>query len=223
MEKVKAVLRPLIKWDEAYRAALATQGIDSQGKFPTMDWRIRSLMAEHSQVKLVEFHLSLKHLMQFVGVHLIRHPYLLPFIHSQRIDRDQKGEIERITEKFLEVLDEDIKNDPDFNPRWVLPQGTQNDHDLYLNAQTFVNISRKRLCSCASKETRQVWQLVKETMKEVDPAVYHCMVRQCVYRGVCTEMHPACEYWKTEAFQKELHEYRMGIKCYRDFYQTNKK
>ena len=54
MEKVKAVLRPLIKWDEAYRAALATQGIDSQGKFPPMDWRIRSLMAEHSQVKLVE-------------------------------------------------------------------------------------------------------------------------------------------------------------------------
>ena len=80
MEKVKAAIRPLIQWDEAYRAALATQGIDSQGKFPPIDWRIRSLMAEHSQVKLVEFHLSLKNLMQFVGVHLIRHPYLLPFI-----------------------------------------------------------------------------------------------------------------------------------------------
>ena len=89
MKKVQADLKPLIQWDEAYRAALATQGIDSHGKFPSMDWRIRSLMAEHSQVKLVEFRLSLKHLMQFVGVHLIRHPYLLPFIHSQRIDRDQ--------------------------------------------------------------------------------------------------------------------------------------
>ena len=122
----------------------------------------------------------------------------------------------------MAVLEEDIKNDPDFNPRWVLPQGTQNDYDLYLNAQTFVNISRKRLCSCASKETRNVWQLVKDTMKDVDPAVYHCMVRQCVYRGVCIEMHPACEYWKTEAFKKELHEYRMGIKCYRDFCKTNK-
>ena len=180
MEKVDVSIRPLIQWDEAYRAALATQGIDSQGKFPSMDWRIRSLMAEHSQVKLVEFHLSLKHLMQFVGVHLIRHPYLLPFVHSQRIDRDQKEEIERFTQKFMSVLEEDIKNDPDFNPRWVLPQGTQNDHDFYLNAQTFVNISRKRLCSCASKETRQVVQLVKERIKEVDPAVYHCMVRQCV-------------------------------------------
>src|SRR5574344_480805 len=113
MKKVKAVLRPLIQWDEAYRAALATQGIDSKGKFPSMDWRIRSLMAEHSQVKLVEFHLSLKNLMQFVGVHLIRHPYMLPFIHSQRIDRDQSEDIKRATLKFLEVLDEDIKNDPD--------------------------------------------------------------------------------------------------------------
>ena len=89
MKKVQADLKPLIQWDEAYRAALATQGIDSQGKLPSMDWRIRSLMAEHSQVKLVEFRLSLKHLMQFVGVHLIRQPFLLPFIHSQRIDRDQ--------------------------------------------------------------------------------------------------------------------------------------
>ena len=104
MEKVKVAIRPLIKWDEAYRAALATQGIDSKGKFPPMDWRIRSLMAEHSQVTLVELHLSLKHLMQFVGVHLIRHPYLLPFIHSQRIDRDQKEEIERITQKRLNAL-----------------------------------------------------------------------------------------------------------------------
>ena len=85
MEKVKVSLRPLIKWDEAYRAALATQGIDSQGKFPPMDWRIRSLMAEHSQVKLVEFHLSLKNLMQFVGVHLIRPPYIMPYMHSQRV------------------------------------------------------------------------------------------------------------------------------------------
>ena len=98
MQQVEAAIRPLIKWDEAYRAALATQGIDSRGKFPSMDWRIRSLMAEHSQVKLVEFHLSLKNLMQFVGVHLIRHPYLLPFIHSQRIDRDQKKEIECLTQ-----------------------------------------------------------------------------------------------------------------------------
>ena len=148
---------------------------------------------------------------------------MLPFIHSQRIDRDQKEDIERITQKFMAVLEEDIKNDPDFNPRWVLPQGAQNDHDFYLNAQTFVNISRKRLCSCASKETRKVWQLVKDTMKDVDPAVYHCMVRQCVYRGVCTEMHPACEYWKTESFKKELHEYRMGIKCYRDYHKTSNK
>lgn len=160
--------------------------------------------------------------MQFVGVHLIRHPYLLPFVHSQRIDRDQAEEIKRVTKKLMTVLEDDIKNDPDFNERHILPQGTPNDHDFYLNAQTFVNISRKRLCSCASKETRKVWQLVKDVMKEVDPAVYHCMVRQCVYRGVCTEMHPACEYWKTDVFQKELHEYRLGIKCYRDYHIQKK-
>lgn len=221
MKKVKVSIRPLIQWDEAYRAALATQGKDSQGKFPSMDWRIRSLMAEHSQVKLVQYCLSFKNLRQWVGVHILRHPYLLPFIHSQRIDKDQKEAIEAMTEKIMSVISDDIKNDPDFNRRDLLPQGTVNDHDFYLNAQTFVNISRKRLCSCASKETREAWQLVKDVMKEADPAIYHCMVRQCIYRGFCSEMHPNCKFWLTPQFAGELHDYRMGCKAYRD-YNTQK-
>ena len=144
--------------------------------------------------------------MQFVGVHLIRHPYLLPFIHSQRIDRDQKEEIEILTQKFMDVLEEDIKSDPDFNPRWVLPQGTQNDHDFYLNAQTFVNISRKRLCSCASKETREAWQQVKDAIREIDPVMADKMVPECQYRNFCPELQ-CCGYIHTTKYQEERKNY----------------
>jgi thymidylate synthase ThyX len=40
-------------------------------------------------------------------------------------------------------------------PRDELPQGSLNDMDMTCNAQAFINISRKRLCSRASKETRE--------------------------------------------------------------------
>jgi thymidylate synthase ThyX len=54
------------------------------------------------------------------------------FVHSQREDK-----------RVLGV------------PRDELPQGTLNDMDMTCNAQAFMNISRKRLCSRASKETRE--------------------------------------------------------------------
>lgn len=206
-QKTTVSVRPIVDWREAYRAALATQGKEPQGKMPSMQWRVRSLMAEHSQVKLVMYCVSFKSLMQWIGVHLLRHPFIYPFIHSQRIDRDQHDYIMEVVNEIMKILEDDIKNDPDFNPRNWLPQGTANDHDFYMNAQTFVNISRKRLCACASKETREVWQLVKDAMKEADPAIYHCMVRQCVYRSRCPEMRPACRYAESKAFKEEYEHY----------------
>ena len=42
--------------------------------------------------------------------------------------------------------------------------------DMTCNAQAFINISRKRLCRCASPETRQAWEIVN-CLKEVDPTL----------------------------------------------------
>ena len=65
-------------------------------------------------------------------MHLVRHWLgFIPFVHSQREDRRQ-----------LEV------------PRDELPQGALNDMDISINAQAMINVSRKRLCSKASPETR---------------------------------------------------------------------
>mgnify|MGYP002513134226 CR=1 FL=1 len=45
-----------------------------------------------------------------------------------------------------------------------------NDMDMTCNAQSFINISRKRLCKgCASEETREAWELVKKYAKQVTP------------------------------------------------------
>jgi hypothetical protein len=174
-------------WKRAMNAARRTVGKDPLDKEPSDNFKLMSLFAEHSQIKLVEYLISFKKLRQWVGVHILRHPFVLPFIHSQREDRRE-----------LSV------------PRDELPQGTLNDQDFVMNAQTLINVSRKRLCSCASKETREAWKAVKDEIAKTEPNMAAVMVPNCVYRGFCPERE-SCGFWKTEKFKKELKEYRQLI------------
>lgn len=171
-------------WKRALNAARRTVGKEPLDKEPSAAWKAKCLVAEHSQIKLVEYLISFKDLRQWVGVHLIRHEHLLPFIHSQRGDR-----------RKLDI------------PRDELPQGTPNDQDFIANAQTLINISRKRLCRQASAETQEAWRAVRSEVEKVDPVMAMAMVPNCVYRGFCPELN-CCGYCKTENFRKELDEYR---------------
>ena len=183
-KKLKVEIIQETSWIRALNAARRTIGKEEINKEPSDNWKARMLLAEHSPIKLVEYCIKFKSLRQWVGVHLLRHGFTLPFIHSQREDRRE--------------LD---------CPRDELPQGTPNDQDFVVNAQTLINISRKRLCRCASKETREAWEAVKEEMKNVDPIMASKMVPNCVYSGFCRELN-CCGYCSTEKFKKELEEYR---------------
>jgi len=192
-------------WKRALNAARRTIGKQPLDKEPSSQWKYRALIAEHSPIKLVEYTLSFSDLRQWVGVHLLRHEHVLPYIHTQRGDR--REEIEVMTEKVMSIISEDIKSSPDFNKRDYMFQGSENDQDFVVNAQTLINISRKRLCSAASKETREAWQAVRAAIAEQDPEMAEVMVRNCVYRGFCPEWHE-CGYSKTAAFAKEVEHYR---------------
>lgn len=91
-----------------------------------------------------------------------------------------------------------------------LPQGSLVNHACEADAQAMINISRKRLCNCASAPTREAWIKVKEKVMETEPELASCMVKECVYRGFCPEMF-SCGYYKTDEYKKELIEYRKGI------------
>jgi len=171
-------------WKRALNAARRTVGKEPIDREPSDSWKAKCLIAEHSQIKLVEYLISFKGLRQWVGVHLLRHEHLLPFIHSQRGDR-----------RKLDV------------PRDELPQGTPNDQDFVANAQTLINISRKRLCGKASAETREAWHSVKSEIAKSDPIMARAMVRNCVYRGFCPEME-CCGFCNTEKFKEEIDDYR---------------
>lgn len=173
-------------WQDIKDSTMNTIGKNT-GKYPTSEWKHKLLLSEHSPIRKLKISWKWIDLKSWVSVHLVRHKVGIEhFVSSQRTDRTG--------------ID-----------RNKLPQDSLVNHECEADAQALINISRKRLCNCASLETRQAWQEVKNKVLEVEPELASCMVKECVYRnGLCPEMFP-CGYNKTEAFEKEL-KYYLGIK-----------
>lgn len=184
-------IEQITSWERVLNAARRTIGKQPLDKEPTDSWKAKMLLAEHSPIRLLEYDWSWNDIKQWVTAHLVRHHEgCEKFVHTQRGDR------RKILEDYgVETRDE-------------LPQGALNDMDMTANAQALINISRKRLCSCASKETREAWQQVKAAIAEIDPVMASKMVPECVYRGFCPEFMNPCGYSKTEKYKKDLEIYR---------------
>lgn len=176
----------ITSWKRALNAARRTIGKKSLNKEPSDSWKAKIILAEHSPIRLVEYDWTWGEIMQWVTTHLVRHHEgCEKFVHSQRSDRRE-----------LPV------------PRNELPQGALNDMDMTANVQAIINISRKRLCSCASKETREAWKQVVEEIRKVDPILAEKCVPECLYRGFCPEWMSPCGYSQTKKFQEDLKKYR---------------
>lgn len=168
-------------WQDIKNATMNTVG-KATGKYPDDRWKLRLLRSEHSPIRKLLFSWRWEDLPYWVSVHFVRHKIGIEhFVKTQRSDRTG--------------ID-----------RSALPQGALVTHECSANAQALITISRKRLCNAASPETRQAWQLVKDAVRDCEPALAHCMVRECVYRGFCPEMFP-CGYADTEAFRLEREAY----------------
>jgi len=83
------------------------------------------------------------------------------------------------------------------------------DHYINANFQGLIDMSKKRLCIKAQKETVQVWRLLKEQMKQIDPMFSDRMVKSCIYRGgICGEQ---CAFKGSNAFNRQVNEYKKLI------------
>lgn len=169
-------------WQDIKNTTMNTIG-KNKGAYPSNEWKLNLLLSEHSPIRKLKISWRWEDLKYWVSVHLVRHKIGIEhFVSTQRTDRTGVN-------------------------RNSLPQDSFVNHECEADAQALINISRKRLCNCASLETRQAWQEVKSKIAEVEPELASCMVRECVYRnGFCPEMFP-CGYNKTETFEKELKDY----------------
>lgn len=173
-------------WQAVKDSTMNTIG-KTTGSYPTSEWKRKLIISEHSPIRRIRFYWRWKDIKQWVHVHLARHKIGIEhWVTTERTDRTG------------------INRDE-------LPQSNLINHACEANAQALINISRKRLCNCASKETREAWQMVKDRVAECEPEMASCMVRECVYRnGLCPEMF-SCGYNKTDAFKKELKDYIKGV------------
>lgn len=170
-------------WQSVKESARNTVGLDGEGQYPSPKWRKRILLAEHSPIRLIRATWRWKGLKYWVSVHMTRHKHGIEhWVSTQRSDRTGI-------------------------PRDALPQDAPVSHMCEANAQALINISRKRLCNQAARETREAWQEVKDAVEGIDPVLASVMVPECVYRGFCPELKP-CGYAETEAYRKAVEEYR---------------
>ena len=176
-------------WNRVVNAARRTVGKKPIDKEPSDHFKKKVLLAEHSPIRLLEYDFTWEDIKQWITAHYVRHHMgCEKFVHTQRTDRNPE----------LANMNRD-----------KLPQGLINDMDMSCNAQSFINISRKRLCKgCAAKETRLAWEAVKEYMQEVDPILASAMVPECIYRGFCPEIDNCCGYCNTKKYEEDLKEYR---------------
>lgn len=199
---------PKADWKRVLNAARRTWGKQPIEKEPSDKFKRKILLAEHSPIRLLEYDFTIEDIRQWVTVHLVRHHEgCEKFVHTQREDINQ--EIEKMTKMVINLLYEAELLRDGWKPRDYMFQGDGNDMDMTCNAQSFMNISRKRLCyGCASTETRQAWEIVIEMLKEVDPILAEKCVPECVYRGFCPETDRCCGYVNRDAYKKRLEEYR---------------
>ena len=160
-----------------------------EGDKPISDSYMRKLyLCEHSPIRIEQYLVRFENIPYWVAMHLVRHQIgVTPFVSTQRTDRT--GKSERGSQEELVTL------------------------ELHLNAQSIINISRKRLCSCASPETRNAWERALIKLDEINPVLVRCCVPDCVYRGWCME-HKSCKWHKKRGFRQVLNNYRDNINDY---------
>ncbi len=175
-------VKQITDWKRVLNAARWTVNKEPIDKEPSDSWKAKMLIAEHSPIRLLEYDIFMEDIPNFVAMHLVRHNQgVEKFVGTHRSDRSQfkDTEVNRLSPTNLQMS---------------------------CNAQALMNISYKRLCNNAAKETKEVWSEVKNKIKEVDPILADRMVPQCVRLGFCPEMR-TCGFVNTNNYiqQRKLY------------------
>ena len=160
-------LKVIGSWRNVADAARTTIRMQGGVKEPSPKWKKTILLAEHSPIRKLLFSWKWSNLPYWVSVHFVRHKYGIEhFVSTQRTDRTGTD-------------------------RTGARQDAPVEHECFANAQAVMFISRRRLCSQASPETRAAWKLVVEEIAKVEP-----------------EVASACGYVNTPAFAEAVARYR---------------
>ena len=155
-------------WMFAKSCALVTIGKHS-GKAPDMEWKHRMLRAKHSPIRTLNFAFYLHNVPYYVSTHLARHVHSVPFVKSQRNDRQSEYD------------------------RNAARQDAPVDMIWYMNAEELLTVASKRLCRKADPATQEIVKKMRTLVLDHCPEFRGLMAPPCAFMDECPEMEPCKE------------------------------
>jgi len=158
-------------WNRIKNACRTTVNKNHTDKEPTESFKMKLLISEHSPIRLLKISWLWENIKSWIATHYSRHHVgIEKFISTQRSDRTG------------------INRDE-------LPQGSLVNFEAEANAQSLIDMARRRLCFQSSKETRKYMEELKWELWEEEPELADVLVPNCIYRCGCPEFQD-CGFFK---------------------------
>lgn len=169
MNKPKVTITDFqVNWQKIKSACMTTISKKAGDKEPSTEWKRKLLLCEHSPIRRGIISWKWEEIPYAMSTHFARHHQgCEKFIGTERSDRTGIPREER----------------SQMNP---VPM------EMDANIQSIINISKKRLCTCADATTRQYWQSVIDAIEQYDKDVAWACVPEGIYRGGCPEGFSNC-------------------------------
>ena len=180
---MKITIKKLTDWDLVLEMAMYTQGKYPKNQFPSSNWKRKTVKAQHSILRCLQFVIYIEDVPNYTHNHFVRHVHSQPFIASMRPDITGLASNDEIT------------------------RNTPNNGCYMMSAQEFLNISYQRLCYKASKETREIWEAVVEEMRKIEPELVEFAVPNCVRLNMCPE-YKSCGFMEGKKYLEEVERIR---------------
>lgn len=162
-----------INWKKIKSACMTTISKEAGDNEPSSQWKRKLLLCEHSPIRRGTISWKFDEIPYCISTHFVRHHEgVEKWVSTSRADRTEIKDRSQRTQMDMVQM------------------------EMEANIQAIINISRKRLCTCADPITIKYWKAVLEAIKEYDEDIYWACVPECVRCGGCPEYKPCGFYEK---------------------------
>lgn len=169
-----------INWQAVKSACMTTISKEAGPNEPSHEWKRKLLLCEHSPIRRGNISWKWETIPYAISTHFARHHEgVEKWVGTERTDRTGIDREERSQMNLVPM-------------------------EMEANIQALINISKKRLCSCADPTTRKYWEAVLEAVAQYDEDIAWAMVPECIRDGGCPEYKPCGMFDKfAEGLTKE--------------------
>lgn len=111
--------------------------------------------------------------------------------HNPKACKEYKETINNIAKVYQNLIDMGM---PKEDARYILPNATTSDIIIKNNGRSFIEQCHKRRCHKAQWEIRQMYDAMRECIKDVYPTVYRLSKPSCELGLGCKEQKPCGRY-----------------------------